>query len=288
MKPISLFTGHIREAEVLASNGAVPALAELRKLPLADFAAFMFTLPKEDYPQLSQVLPRMADEQTQRKWTGTAGAANVASTLGFIQISSYNYQRITGTPLNGKRILDYGCGYGRMIRLLYHFTDPDHIVGCDPWNQSVNICIEDGILGRLDVTDYLPARLPYETKSFHFAYANSVFTHTSERATLTALRALRPVMADAGILLITIRPVEFWSEHFQRQPERIAALVKAHHARGFAFSPHKREEIDGDVTYGDTSMTLEWLITNASGWRVAHVDRSLLSPLQILVFLAPI
>ncbi|GHU35102.1 hypothetical protein AGMMS50256_29740 [Betaproteobacteria bacterium] len=58
-----------------------------------------------------------------------------------------------------------------------------------------------------------------------------------------------------------------------------------HHTDGFSFLPHNREPIDGDITYGDTSMSLDWLKATFPNLEIVGIDRSLSDPYQIYVFL---
>ena len=92
-------------------------------------------------------------------------------------------------------------------------------------------------------------------------------------------------------MIITIRPIEYWYRTTRpRIPkELISTLVNQHNSKGFAFAPHAdRDPIDGDVTYGDSSLNLAWLGEATSpDWRVVGVDRSLNDPLQICVMLRP-
>jgi hypothetical protein len=69
---------HIKEtverAKAIAAMGDLDAtLAVLRELSLDDFGVVLVTLPNPAYPRLSALLPKMADEQVQRNWTGDAG-----------------------------------------------------------------------------------------------------------------------------------------------------------------------------------------------------------------------
>jgi len=275
----------LRRAEEAASNGLEPALTALRQLGLEDFGQVMISMPNGAYPALSRVLPPMASAETQRSWTGAAGVDLLRQSVAFVRIAEATFGRITGRPLHNASILDFGCGYGRLIRLMYFYSDPARIAGCDPWDRSLALCREAGLTCRLDQTDYLPESLPYPEGSFDFVYAFSVFTHTSAEATRTALSALRKVIRPDGVLAITLRPVEYWA--FARDiPEPAKPeLESAHRRTGFAFRPHATGA--AEPTYGDTSMTVEFLVTEHPGWRVASVDRSLQDPYQIVVFLMP-
>ena len=95
-------------------------------------------------------------------------------------------------------------------------------------------------------------------------------------------------MSNDGILVATIRPPEYWDiqEHYPAglTPE---AMRSIHRDRGFAFIPHNREPIDGDVTYGDTSIALDYIKAEWTDWNVEAVDLSLLDPFQLVLYLSP-
>jgi SAM-dependent methyltransferase len=286
---ISLFERYLARAEQAAGEGDLKGcLYFLRALPLTDFGVLLFGLSDGEYPAITRVLPKMADEDVQRSWTGTSGMDNLKATVNFVQAVSYGFQAVTGRTLRNRRILDYGCGYGRMIRLMYHFSDPERICGCDPWERSIQICREDRLAGNLAISDYLPDALPFGETKFDLVYANSVFTHTSPRATANALKAIRKSIAEDGMLLITIRPVEFW-EHYAKGNPKIDATLRAeqHRTAGYSFRPHNRAPIDGDITYGDASYSLDYIETEFPDWRIVRLDRTLDSAFQILTFLQP-
>jgi SAM-dependent methyltransferase len=286
---LSIFSPVVRAAENAAERNDLQAcLAELRKLPLSEFGTLFFSLPRSDYPAMSSLLPRMADQSVQKGWTGAVGDALLKGTVGLVNAGVYGYQAVTGEVLDGKRILDFGCGYGRMIRLMYKFTDVDSVYGCDPWDKSIQICKADGVLGNFEISDYLPERLPFTGQKFDYIYAHSVFTHTSERATKAALTAIRQAIAPRGALLITVRPIEFWAQLGGNNSNvQVVELEQAHERNGFAFYPHNRPPVDGDITYGDTSISLEYLKSNFPFWKIARVDVTLDSPFQIFVFMTP-
>jgi hypothetical protein len=65
--------------------------------------------------------------------------------------------------------------------------------------------------------------------------------------------------------------------------------MKADHAaRGFAFTPHERAPIDGEVTYGDTSMSIEYIRRSWPGWEVRQHLINPVDPCQVTVFLRPV
>lgn len=278
----------ILRAETAAIDGVDEALDKLRGLSLDDFGQFMLELPNDHFPNLSTVLPRMASEEVQKNWTGNSGLGLLQQTTAFIRSVSYNYQRLLGEDLAQRAILDFGCGYGRILRLMYYFSSPALIWGVDPWQRSIEICRADAVLGNLAVSDYLPRFLPVGLSHFKLIYAFSVFTHLSERATTLALATLRRYIADDGLLVITIRPAEYWQSVAPTMPSLdCAALTRLHDAGDFVFIPHLRETVEGEITYGDTSFSFEWFRQHIPHWDMVDYDHLINDSLQLVVYLRP-
>ncbi len=263
------------------------ALSFMRRLGLDDFGEALMLTPNREFPRLSALLPKMASADVQNLWTGENGYGLLRKTCNFVRSISYNYAHISHKQLsNASLILDYGCGYGRIARLMYYFVSIEHVIGVDPWERSIAECKAAGLGPNFRLSDYLPVALPVGDKTFDLAYAFSVFTHLSQRATLTAFKALRRHANKDSVLCITIRPLEYWDiEGLPQSRERCNRLKQEHVEQGFAFSPHNLPAVDGDVTYGDTSISLEWIDRNLVGWTRVAVDRSLEDPYQIYVFL---
>ena len=271
----------------LANGTLADALASLRQLGLDDFGELLLSMPNPRYPNLSGVLPRMASDEVQTSWTGAHGLTLLRQTCNFVRSMAYNFSRFAGRSLSDAEILDFGCGYGRIARLMYYFADPEHLFGVDPWDRSIQLCHEAGLGENFRQSEYLPQDLPVGDARFDLIYAFSVFTHLSERATRQALRTLRRYIRDDGLLVITIRPVEYWELGIAAGGD-IPALIARHRRDGFAFQPHNREPVDGDVTYGETSMTAEWITAANPGWRLAGVDRTPDDAYQLYAFLQPV
>ncbi len=273
------------DANISTREKAVRALAA--KLGLDDFGAFLMRMPSPDYPKLSCLLPAMASNEVQDSWTGQHGHELLKKTATFVRSLSYNDARLTGASLNDATVLDFGCGWGRIARLIWYFTAPSNVVGVDPWEASIAECRTAGMGDMFVRSEYLPVRLPVGDRKFSIAYAFSVFTHLSKEAALAAFAALRAAVKDGGILLITIRPVEYWElRNRMYGAYDFQAQISAHERDGFSFYPLAGSVgTDREVTYGDTIMTLEWIADNVPGWRYVMLDRSLEDEYQIYVYL---
>ena len=105
---------------------------------------------------------------------------------------------------------------------------------------------------------------------------------------MAAQRAIRQRIKPDGLLAITIRPVEYWArDPISADPEKHSAVVAQHHARGFAFVPHPGNAGDGEVTYVDATITLDYLREKWASWRVCGYDHNMQDSQQIVVFLTP-
>lgn len=275
------------EKQAAKGSSVETVLAGLRAgLSLDAFGLLMIGLPRADLPAISKLLPRMASDETQRNFTGNSGEALLMQTASFVRALAYNYAAVRNRSLSGAKILDYGCGYGRITRMMYYYTDPANIWSVDPWDLAIDLCRESGLLGNLAQSDYLPTSLPAPERGIDVMFAFSVFTHTSRSATDAALAAMRRHIADDGLLAITIRSPEYWSADPQYAADA-KRLEKLHAKDGFAFVAHPRNTVEGEATYGDTSMTLEFLTANYPDWKIAQTDWTMTDINQRYVFLQP-
>lgn len=261
--------------------GARHGYESLRRLNTEAVGRLLLGVP-ERYRHAAAALPTMPEDQVQTNWTGTFGEALLVQSAAFINAITGEYRKHVHHPLSEAAVLDYGCGWGRLIRLMYAHTKPENIFGCDPWDVSIQLCRAANLKAHLAVTDYVPSGLPFE-KPFHLIYAFSVFTHLSQRTADAVMSTLRKHIAPDGLLVITIRPETYWTVD-PRVSEWAAELQKRHREEGFAFVPHQREPIDGDVTYGDTSMSIEYVAKRWPDWKVVGSEPTC-DPFQRVVYL---
>ena len=108
-----------------------------------------------------------------------------------------------GYELEGRRLLDFGCGAGRTLRHFLDEADSAEIWGCDIDDESIdwlqhNLCPPLHVLRNTAAPD----RLPFEDGHFDVAWALSVFTHLGDTWAAWMVE-LHRVLADDGILIAT-------------------------------------------------------------------------------------
>jgi 2-polyprenyl-3-methyl-5-hydroxy-6-metoxy-1,4-benzoquinol methylase len=281
---IDLFDRDLRQidAEMASiSPSDVPHL--FKKIPLDIFGELLLDIPSK-YPNIKAFFPSMASEQVQKDWTGAHGNTLLLHSTAFVKTLLYGYAEITAKNIENAKILDFGCGWGRIIRLLYKFTSFENIYAVDPWDESIKQCKEHSLKANMALSEWVPKTLPFLCY-YDLIYALSVFTHLSEKTAHIALRTLRNHISEEGVLVITIRPKEYWYIH--NEGKLASDMVRVHDEKGFAYTPHNLPPIENDITYGDTSISIDYLNSNFPQWRVVCVDYNLIDPYQVILFLKP-
>lgn len=109
-----------------------------------------------------------------------------------------------GTSLHGGRVLDFGCGAGRVLRHMRELVGDDgELHGVDIDRPSID-WLQRHASPPLHAAccDELPA-LPYPDDHFDLVYVLSVFTHIAEHWAGWLLE-LRRVLKPGGVLLATV------------------------------------------------------------------------------------
>jgi SAM-dependent methyltransferase len=262
---------------------------EFESIPLEIFGRMMVDRPAE-FPNIMKWMPLMPSDKVQQSWTGCSGHDLMKQSVSFIRIAVGKYHETACKPLSEGTVLDFGCGWGRLARLLYKYVPAGNIYGVDPWDQSIDLCRETNLYGNYFISDYLPEKLPIPgVAKFDLVIAFSVFTHLSEKAAGMALELLSNSLHRNGVLIFTIRPREYWAfaqdqgPFFKSIP--IDRMLSDYDTKGFAFFPHIREEIDGEVTYGEASMSIDYLKQKCVGLKLSGIEWSSEDPHQMIVML---
>jgi SAM-dependent methyltransferase len=222
--------------DAACAGGGHEQLARFRELD-ADVWALLLTHEYDGWPNIRALLPDVPDPALQAAWNGTSGGALAAQGAAFYRRLCERYARHGAVPLADASVLDFGCGWGRLTRMLARDVAPGRLYGCDPEQAILDVCRDTGVPARLARSEFLPERLPFDGP-FDLAYAFSVFTHLSEAAHLRALDALHAAMAPGALLVVTVRPPAY-------MPGGEAP---------YAFVPH-----GGTETYGETVVSLPYV-----------------------------
>jgi SAM-dependent methyltransferase len=102
------------------------------------------------------------------------------------------------------RILEWGCGPGRVLRHLDRIPGFDHVerTGTDYNADSIAWC-RKALHGIRFEPNSLEPPLPLDAESFDCVYAISIFTHLSERNHHAWMHELLRVLRPGGVLIFT-------------------------------------------------------------------------------------
>jgi ubiquinone/menaquinone biosynthesis C-methylase UbiE len=120
----------------------------------------------------------------------------------------------------GYRILDFGCGAGRMIRTFDDVAEQCEIWGVDINAEHIIWCQKNLSPPFHFATTTTFPHLPFEDRYFDFIYCGSVFSHVSDLADAWLLELRRVTRPNARIY-ITVQDkntIKLYEENPQRNP----------------------------------------------------------------------
>jgi SAM-dependent methyltransferase len=183
-----------RESRLLTEE-CLRLAGENHRLKAAPGRRREFVTPTDDEPPLPpEVLRLLVAGTDDPVWFVEAGQRAAASLAELL--------RNHDVPLDSdSRVLDFGCGCGRVIRHLRHLSADLH--GCDSNPVAVEWCDRHLPFARFRV-NALETPLDYDTGSFDLVYALSVFTHLPQRLQWFWMCELRRVLKPGGVLLLSL------------------------------------------------------------------------------------
>ena len=104
---------------------------------------FWFWLCTEGYERkeaIRTLLPGMPDEDVQLMYTGSKGTPVLKEGFSAYRLFRDTYERHVGPIAHADAILDFGCGWGRIIRFFLKDVEPSALRGVDPVGDMIEIC----------------------------------------------------------------------------------------------------------------------------------------------------
>lgn len=160
------------------------------------------------------------------------------------------------------QVLDYGCGWGRITRLLPFYFHSDNISGVDVDARLIGSAQALLPFLRHEVIASMQA-LAFADERFDVILANSVFSHLSARCCVFSLGELARVLKPGGVLVISVLHAREIQRLYARPATRAwitgllgepgAALAQLEHD-GFIWRDTRRWD-----HYGMAAMTPGWI-----------------------------
>jgi SAM-dependent methyltransferase len=189
--------------EDAASSGFVVAVTDAR-LPTArlDLVGYREGRPAG---RVSTCLPVAADDGSllppaplTERVSGVSGRSFAIHGLQMFTDLGDQIERFA--PSSARRVLDWGCGCGRVTRYLLSRRPLPEVFGCDIDEEAVEWCRAHLAPGQFPVVAPTPPT-PYADGTFDVVIGCSVFTHLSRSDQRRWLEEIRRILAPGGVLM---------------------------------------------------------------------------------------
>lgn len=162
-----------------------------------------FWLHTEAYrrsPSLRKLLPGLPDAAYQRQSVGSAGDESLRQGLDIARTFKEIYERHAGPFSDCKGVLDFGCGWGRIMRFYLKDIEPSRLWGIDVVEKAIEFCKRDLPWCNFARNDpYPPTTFPND--KFGLVFASSVFSHLSEDVHLKWIEEFHRILVPGGLLI---------------------------------------------------------------------------------------
>lgn len=174
------------------------------------------------------------------RWRGACDISNLI----------HLYERYAPNRPKRTRVLDFGCGGGRLTRYL-GLSDHHDTVACDANPEHVDWCAANLPNVSTRLNQRIPP-LPFDNQSIDFAYAWSVFTHLPRNESEAWFADLVRVLRPGGILIATIHGYPALKTLTKSQPhqqllqmrgEEAEALIRRLQKEAYIFLPYEEPVI---------------------------------------------
>lgn len=141
----------------------------------------------------------------QERFVGSSGRPALEEATAFVD----RLIAEAGTDPAQWRVLDFGCGWGRISRVLLRVCTAENLVGADVLPQSVAMCREAMALAVFRETA-ADRPLPFGDASFDVVTAYSVFSHLDESTFRRHFDDFHRLLPKGGLVAFTtLKPAHF-------------------------------------------------------------------------------
>ncbi|MGL5058794.1 MAG: class I SAM-dependent methyltransferase [Microcoleus sp.] len=153
-------------------------------------------------------LPGFPPEEIQRNSVGSSGKLALGEGFRFYS-EIKRYAASLDRPLTrDSRILDFGCGWGRMIRFFLKNVASENLYGIDVDPEMIDICTNTVRKGNFSLVNPEPPT-EFANNSFDVVYAYSVFSHLSEPVHIKWVQEFSRILKPGGIMIVTTQARRF-------------------------------------------------------------------------------
>jgi len=157
--------------------------------------------------RLKNMLPGIPDDQIQIRFNGRAGEINFKQAFA-VYLFCKRMLAKHFVSFENDNIMDFGCGWGRILRFWLKDLPRSNIFGVDCMQESIHICEDSNFKVNMIKNEPMPP-LDVQKDAFALIYAHSVFSHLSKDAADKWIGEFGRLLKPGGLLIVTTRPRSF-------------------------------------------------------------------------------
>jgi SAM-dependent methyltransferase len=106
-------------------------------------------------------------------------------------------------PSGIKRLLDWGCGCGRLSSMFMNYSPVPEVYGCDIDTEAIDWC-RNNLTGGAFSSINLNPPIPFQNDFFDVIIGFSVFTHLTRVDQVKWLKEMRRILAPGGLFVTSV------------------------------------------------------------------------------------
>jgi len=194
----------------LTRNASARPLSEVFFDCEDDLWFWAYTVGVDVSEELKSLLPQMPEREIQMITTGRQGKDTLEEGFKAYQLFKHIAEEHGVSIGTQSRLLDFGCGWGRLTRFFLKEVLPENLYAIDVNSDLIELCRNSNLNIRLFVNQPYPPT-GFGNDLFDVIYAYSVFSHLAEKFHLAWVAEFQRILKPGGLLIATTRPREFIS-----------------------------------------------------------------------------
>jgi ubiquinone/menaquinone biosynthesis C-methylase UbiE len=149
-------------------------------------------------------LPGFPENEVQINTTGQSGREAMCEAFIFYEDCLKVFSNSIAFERDNKTLLDFGVGWGRVLRFFMREFLPENMYGVDINKELLRLCKETFKWGTFIESNAFPP-LELSDQSIDFIAGYSVFSHLSEDACLKWIKEFSRILRPGGVVALTTR-----------------------------------------------------------------------------------